>query len=143
MNYGKLTAGTTKTAIDTAKPSEKGEIITYLSRMGDVLEYPFKANHQIVVLVACVYVFGYRKHTHIIFTKIVYKHCGLRSVPSESGQVFNDYRVNAFILNGGVYFIYPLTVKMHSADVVIGRLTYNGAVIVCRIFPQYILLIGK
>ena len=38
MNYGKLTAGTTKTPIDTAKPSEKGEIITYLSRMGDVLE---------------------------------------------------------------------------------------------------------
>ena len=38
MNYGKLTEGTTKTAIDTAKPSEKGEIITYLSRMGDVLE---------------------------------------------------------------------------------------------------------
>ena len=37
MNYEKLTAGTTKTAIDTAKPSEKGEIITYLSRMGDVL----------------------------------------------------------------------------------------------------------
>lgn len=41
MNYGKLTAGTTKTAIDTAKPSEKGEIITYLSRMGDVLEPVF------------------------------------------------------------------------------------------------------
>lgn len=38
MNYGKLTAGTTKTAIDTAKPSEMGEIITYLSRMGDVLK---------------------------------------------------------------------------------------------------------
>ena len=42
MNYGKLTAGTTKTAIDTAKPSEKGEIITYLSRMGDVLEQVFE-----------------------------------------------------------------------------------------------------
>ena len=42
MNYGKLTAGTTKTAIDTAKPSEKGEIITYLSRMGDVLDYVTK-----------------------------------------------------------------------------------------------------
>ena len=39
MNYGKLTAGTTKTAIDTAKLSEKGEIITYLSRMGDVLDH--------------------------------------------------------------------------------------------------------
>lgn len=49
MNYGKLTAGTTKTAIDTAKPSEKGEIITYLSRMGDVLEQVFEG-HQVVAL---------------------------------------------------------------------------------------------
>lgn len=51
MNYGKLTAGTTKTAIDTAKPSEKGEIITYLSRMGDVLEQIFE-RHEVVALVA-------------------------------------------------------------------------------------------
>ena len=49
MNYGKLTAGTTKTAIDTAKPSEKGEIITYLSRMGDVLKQVFEG-HQVVAL---------------------------------------------------------------------------------------------
>ena len=52
MNYGKLTAGTTKTAIDTAKPSEKGEIITYLSRMGDVLEQIFE-RHEIIAL--CVF----------------------------------------------------------------------------------------
>ena len=45
MNYGKLTAGTTKTAIDTAKSSEKGEIITYLSRMGDVLEDVVERHH--------------------------------------------------------------------------------------------------
>lgn len=48
MNYGKLTAGTTKTAIDTAKPSEKGEIITYLSRMGDVLQHVLKRSNLIV-----------------------------------------------------------------------------------------------
>ena len=48
MNYGKLTAGTTKTAIDTAKPSEKGEIITYLSRMGDVLEPVFDSGEIVV-----------------------------------------------------------------------------------------------
>ena len=48
MNYGKLTAGTTKTAIDTAKPSEKGEIITYLSRMGDVLHCELKRRHDIL-----------------------------------------------------------------------------------------------
>lgn len=51
MNYGKLTAGTTKTAIDTAKPSEKGEIITYLSRMGDVLEQVTDRGHFIFALV--------------------------------------------------------------------------------------------
>ena len=52
MNYGKLTAGTTKTAIDTAKPSEKGEIITYLSRMGDVLEQVAKRGKIVVPFVA-------------------------------------------------------------------------------------------
>lgn len=50
MNYGKLTAGTTKTAIDTAKPSEKGEIITYLSRMGDVLDDVPKRSELIITL---------------------------------------------------------------------------------------------
>ena len=49
MNYGKLTAGTTKTAIDTAKPSEKGEIITYLSRMGDVLHQVLERKDKLVV----------------------------------------------------------------------------------------------
>ena len=50
MNYGKLTAGTTKTAIDTAKPSEKGEIIPYLSRMGDVLHHIFQNDQHLIVL---------------------------------------------------------------------------------------------
>ena len=45
MNYGKLTAGTTKTAIDTAKRSEQGEIIAYLSRMGDVLKNVVEWHH--------------------------------------------------------------------------------------------------
>ena len=52
MNYGKLTAGTTKTAIDTAKPSEKGEIITYLSRMGDVLHHIPEGTEIILPVVA-------------------------------------------------------------------------------------------
>ena len=55
MNYGKLTAGTTKTAIDTAKPSEKGEIITYLSRMGDVLHDVQKRSEIILGLIGAVH----------------------------------------------------------------------------------------
>jgi hypothetical protein len=55
MNYGKLTAGTTKTAIDTAKLSEKGEIITYLSRMGDVLYDVQKGSKLVVALVGTIH----------------------------------------------------------------------------------------
>ena len=58
MNYGKLTAGTTKTAIDTAKPSEKGEIITYLSRMGDVLHDVEEGGKLVAVLVVAVHAIG-------------------------------------------------------------------------------------
>lgn len=65
MNYGKLTAGTTKTAIDTAKPSEKGEIITYLSRMGDVLHYIQKWGKVIVRSIIAVDTVIYRKETDI------------------------------------------------------------------------------
>ena len=56
MNYGKLTAGTTKTAIDTAKLSEKGEIITYLSRMGDVLHDVQERREVIVLRGSTVYI---------------------------------------------------------------------------------------
>ena len=67
MNYGKLTAGTTKTAIDTAKPSEKGEIITYLSRMGDVLHDIEKGLNLAAVLFLAVNVIGdSNKMNHIM-----------------------------------------------------------------------------
>ena len=65
MNYGKLTAGTTKTAIDTAKPSEKGEIITYLSRMGDVLHYIQKWGKVIIRSIITVNAVVYCKKTDI------------------------------------------------------------------------------
>ena len=65
MNYGKLTAGTTKTAIDTAKPSEKGEIITYLSRMGDVLHNIFERGEIILAFIA-VYSIGNSHQPYIV-----------------------------------------------------------------------------
>ena len=66
MNYGKLTAGTTKTAIDTAKPSEKGEIITYLSRMGDVLHDVEEGGKFIAVLVIAVHAVVDGNEPHIV-----------------------------------------------------------------------------
>lgn len=67
MNYGKLTAGTTKTAIDTAKPSEKGEIITYLSRMGDVLDDIQKRGKVVLLLVCAVNAVADGDKPHALF----------------------------------------------------------------------------
>ena len=70
MNYGKLTAGTTKTAIDTAKPSEKGEIITYLSRMGDVLR-PVADGVKIIAALHCgIYAVIDRNEPHTLLREV-------------------------------------------------------------------------
>lgn len=69
MNYGKLTAGTTKTAIDTAKPSEKGEIITYLSRMGDVLDDIQERSKVIILLIGTVHTAVHSDEADIVFGK--------------------------------------------------------------------------
>ena len=69
MNYGKLTAGTTKTAIDTAKPSEKGEIITYLSRMGDVLEQITDCGEALAVSPVAVHTVIYGDKADIVARK--------------------------------------------------------------------------
>ena len=69
MNYGKLTAGTTKTAIDTAKPSEKGEIITFLSRMGDVLHDVEEGRKLVAVLVITVHAVGNGNKVNAVLPK--------------------------------------------------------------------------
>ena len=82
MNYGKLTAGTTKTAIDTAKPSEKGEIITYLSRMGDVLKQIFE-RHEVIALAAV--------GVHIVIDGDV--------ADSEHGEAFLDVQASVKLIS--------------------------------------------
>ena len=84
MNYGKLTAGTTKTAIDTAKPSEKGEIITYLSRMGDVLD-DIAEGHKLVVTLSAVHTIIHRNKVNIMFGKHDFRiHADLQIITSET-----------------------------------------------------------
>ena len=69
MNYGKLTAGTTKTAIDTAKLSEQGEIIAYLSRMGDVLEQITDCGEALAVSPVAVHTVIYGDKADIVARK--------------------------------------------------------------------------
>jgi hypothetical protein len=105
MNYGKLTAGTTKTAIDTAKPSEKGEIITYLSRMGDVLHNVAERGKFIVTLIA-VHAIGNGNQTHIVLRKKFLRQLAdLYVVTAKAGQVFHEYSRYVSGLDCGQHFL--------------------------------------
>ena len=91
MNYGKLTAGTTKTAIDTAKLSEQGEIIAYLSRMGDVLENVFEGGDLAFALLAVDGVIHGDK-TDAVVRKIAVRVVSDGDiVTAEAGQVFHHH----------------------------------------------------
>lgn len=106
MNYGKLTAGTTKTAIDTAKPSEKGEIITYLSRMGDVLEQIFERHEVIALAAVSVYIVidsdvAYAEHGKAFLNV----ETGMKLVTSQSGKVLGDDDSNLTVLHVGNHLL--------------------------------------
>ena len=88
MNYGKLTAGTTKTAIDTAKPSEKGEIITYLSRMGDVLEQVADRGKLVIALGRINVVRNCYKTDIVLREKFFGQAAHLNVITSQAAEVF-------------------------------------------------------
>lgn len=119
MNYGKLTAGTTKTAIDTAKPSEKGEIITYLSRMGDVLE-PVPQRGKLVIFPRCVYTVVNGNVAHFVFGENnLYQFAGFQIITSQTGKVFcyDGRHVPGFNLMQ--HGLKPLTLKAHAGKSVV------------------------
>ena len=119
MNYGKLTAGTTKTAIDTAKPSEKGEIITYLSRMGDVL-HNVPERRQIIFASVAVNTIRYRNEPHIMVRKeFLQQFSHTQKVTSQTGGVLDEHRTDFPSLNIFEHRSETRTVHAGTADAVI------------------------
>ena len=95
MNYGKLTAGTTKTAIDTAKPSEKGEIITYLSRMGDVLHYVEERGKVVILWFVAVHaVIDCDKAYLLLGEQNLGIKADLKIVSAETAHILDDNRAD-------------------------------------------------
>lgn len=120
MNYGKLTAGTTKTAIDTAKPSEKGEIITYLSRMGDVLEDILEGQEHIVGSLLTVHgvVDGNEPHTECgEHTLKIVPHIDV--VTAEAGKILDDNAIDFSCFKVGKHSLEGWAVKICAGITVI------------------------
>ena len=73
-----------------SKPSEKGEIITYLSRMGDVLEQVDKRRKVIVSLLG-IHVVGDCNKVDIVLCKEDFRiHTHLQVITAKPGKVFDN-----------------------------------------------------
>lgn len=72
-----------------SKPSEKGEIITYLSRMGDVLDQALEANDEIVIFVERIDIFRCREDTNIVLPQVVDEQRCLRPMTAKARQILD------------------------------------------------------
>lgn len=141
MNYGKLTAGTTKTAIDTAKPSEKGEIITYLSRMGDVLHNVLERSKIVLAFVA-VYAVGNSHQPYIVKReKFLGQLADLNIVAPQPGQVFDEHCRDVPGLDSGQHFLKAGTLHRRTRDTVIHEEDRVGIALVLGGLLKYLPLI--
>lgn len=127
MNYGKLTAGTTKTAIDTAKPSEKGEIITYLSRMGDVLHDVEEGGKFIAVLVIAVHAVGDGNKVNAVLPEEYLRvKAGLQIVTPRPAHILDDHMGNLTRLNVCNELLPCRTLEIAAAPAVVGIVAAVG-----------------
>ena len=74
-----------------SKPSEKGEIITYLSRMGDVLDDIAEGSELIILLVAVHPIINCDKMNIMLREKNFRVHSHLQIITAQTGHIFyND-----------------------------------------------------
>lgn len=142
MNYGKLTAGTTKTAIDTAKPSEKGEIITYLSRMGDVLYNVFEGrNVRIRPFRIIAVVYGYAAHALAweIYLRILPRR---DIVAPQAGQILDYNKVDPLRLNVRYHPPKLRPLEAYARITVVTILILHGVSVLRRVAAQHLPLRG-
>ena len=121
MNYGKLTAGTTKTAIDTAKPSEKGEIITYLSRMGDVLEQVTDGSKFIFAFSGIDIVRNRHKAGIVLREEFFHQPPHFNVVSAQPGKVFDKQSGSPAFFQLAHHFIKAGTIHGNAGNTVVNE----------------------
>ena len=140
MNYGKLTAGTTKTAIDTAKPSEKGEIITYLSRMGDVLEQVSDGCQLIFSLGRVDVVRNGNKSDVMVREKFFCQPSDLNIVSAQTGKVFDEHSGGFPLFKLLHHFHEAGAIHGHAGNAIIQKVNQIGvAFFLCNFGEQFLL----
>ena len=102
-----------------SKPSEKGEIITYLSRMGDVLHNVLERSKIILALVA-VHTVGNSHQPNIMEReKFLGQLADLNVVAPQPGKVFDEHRRDVPSLDSGQHLLKTGTLHRRTRDTVI------------------------
>ena len=83
-----------------SKPSEKGEIITYLSRMGDVLDNIDERDELIVLLVSAVHTAVDGNEPHVILRECdLGIHLNFQIISTDAAHVLRDDRADLSVFH--------------------------------------------
>ena len=124
-----------------SKPSEKGEIITYLSRMGDVLEQIFERHEVIALAAVSVYIVidsdvAYAEHGKAFLNV----ETGMKLVTSQSGKVLGDDDSNLTVLHVGNHLLKCGPLEISTGKTVIHIEAGIGKVMVfCKLLQDIFL----
>ena len=123
-----------------SKPSEKGEIITYLSRMGDVLDDVPKRS-EIIVLPLTVYAIIDGDKTNIFVGKHdLGVHSDFQIVSSKPGHILDDHAINIPCINIGQHFLEARTIEVCAAVTIIYiELVVGNASVLCVLLQNLLL----
>ena len=117
-----------------SKPSEKGEIITYLSRMGDVLDDVPKWR-KIVIITRTIHTVIDSDETDILIGEHDLRvHSDFQIVSTEAGHIFDDHAVNISRFNISQHLLKTGAVETRTTVTIVYIELVIGDAVVFRIF---------
>ena len=102
-----------------SKPSEKGEIITYLSRMGDVLDDVPKRGKLVVALLTVHSIVDSNKVNIVLREHDLSIHSHLQVVTAQTGHILDNDPLDNTCFNVRNHFLEPRAVKGGAGDAIV------------------------
>ncbi len=108
-----------------------------------VIEDALETDHELVILVARVDVFGDRQDADTVLAEKVDEDRRLCLVSAQTGEVFDDDGIDGFLLDFLIDLFDAVSVEVHAADIVIEGFTDDGIAVGFGVLDQDVSLIGQ
>lgn len=106
-----------------------------------IVEQSLEADHQIVRILGGIEVFRHGKHPDLALPQEIQIYRRMRPMPSESGHILDDHRVDPFFFHRRGDFFNPGTVEVHPADVVVEGLADDLITVLFGVLPDQLPLV--